>query len=811
MAAALLLCSGVAALVYETLWVKALTLVVGVDVLAVTLVVAAFFAGLACGSAFFGLRADRTAHPLRLYARLEAGTALLGATTTLALMHLAPLHVRAVEAVGPLAWLLPLALVAAPAFLMGGTLPVILRASAPGAGRIGAVCGTLNAAITAGGVLGAVLGPLVLVPSLGVQGAGLAAAGLNAILALVAVDLGGLVVEEPAVPAGTAPERLAPLLYALAGGVALGYEIVWTLAVIPFIGTRAFAFALVLATYLAGLVGGSALWALVADRVRRPWHAFGLLEMAAGVATLGTFAALGPWLPAVQQSVMVSVATRTESVGFAMAARMLIATGVVLLVPTLLLGAAFPAVARLAAAPGRVARDVGAVTALNTLGGVGGTVLTTFVLLPALGLRGTVVALTGAAVAIGGTAVVHGAARRGRAAVGVGVVTLLVVATGTYVPRDHLARRVADASSGTLEAYEESPSGTVAVVREPFLRTTFHRLYIHGVSNSNDGLMSRRYMRLQALLPLIVHEGPARRALVIGLGTGITCGSLSRDATLETRTCVELLPAVVRAVGSFEGNYDVAHDPGIAIRVADGRHELLLRDQQYDVITLEPPPPLAAGVVNLYSRDFYALAARRLAPGGLMAQWLPLATQNDEDTRALVRSFLDVFPAVTLWTTELHETLLLGGQEPLRLDPATIAARMAQPAIAASLAEVGIGDPVALLSTFVTDRAGLETYVEDAPAVTDDRPRIEHASWLRQGEFARVLTRVLEQRRDPPLVGGDDTVRALVAARRDTLLAFYQAAVYWYGGQGDQAEPLLTLALGAEPDNPYFRWFLSLP
>jgi len=215
--------------------------------------------------------------------------------------------------------------------------------------------------------------------------------------------------------------------------------------------------------------------------------------------------------------------------------------------------------------------------------------------------------------------------------------------------------------------------------------------------------------------------------------------------------------------------------------------------------------------VNLYSRDFYALAAGRLAPGGLMAQWLPLATQNDEDTRALVRSFLDVFPQATLWTTELHETLLLGGQEALRLDPATIAARMAQPEVKASLAEVGVGDPVALLSTVVTDRVGLEAYAGDAPAVTDDRPRIEHASWLRPGEFGRVLARVLLQRREPPLVGGDETVRALVAARRDTLLAFYQAAVYWYGGQTDQVEPLLTAALGAEPDNPYFRWFLALP
>jgi spermidine synthase len=120
------------------------------------------------------------------------------------------------------------------------------------------------------------------------------------------------------------------------------------------------------------------------------------------------------------------------------------------------------------------------------------------------------------------------------------------------------------------------------------------------------------------------------------------------------------LPAVVRAASSFKGNYGVTTDPRVTLRLADGRRELLRGAFRYDLITLEPPPPPAAGVVNLYARDFYALARRRLNPDGLLAQWLPLSTQNDEDTRSLVRSFLDVFPHATLWTTELHEMLLIG-------------------------------------------------------------------------------------------------------------------------------------------------------
>ncbi len=118
-------------------------------------------------------------------------------------------------------------------------------------------------------------------------------------------------------------------------------------------------------------------------------------------------------------------------------------------------------------------------------------------------------------------------------------------------------------------------------------------------------MASRRYMRLQALLPLLVHNGEPQSTLVIALGTGITAGAMTQYPGLQHRVTAELLPEVVRAVPLFRGNYDVTHAPGAEIRIHDGRHELLRNPQRYDVITLEPPPPSAAGVVNLYSRDFF--------------------------------------------------------------------------------------------------------------------------------------------------------------------------------------------------------------
>ena len=177
--AALLFASGAAALVYETLWVKQLGRVVGVEVHAVSIALSAFFAGLALGGALLGRLADRVARPVRLYAALEAGVAVLGVLSTLALARSAAPFVELQDAVGPLAWALPFALVGLPAFLMGGTLPALLRSLHPDADAVAPATGLLYAANTAGAVLGTLATPFLLVPAFGIQGTGFFAAALG--------------------------------------------------------------------------------------------------------------------------------------------------------------------------------------------------------------------------------------------------------------------------------------------------------------------------------------------------------------------------------------------------------------------------------------------------------------------------------------------------------------------------------------------------------------------------------------------------------------------------------------------------------
>lgn len=821
--ALLLVLSGASALVFQMLWIRQLSLVVGVEVHAVSIAISAFFGGLAFGGWYFGRRADDIANPMRLYAALEATVALCAVGSTLILARAAAPFAWLEAHLGIAAWALPFVLVGLPAVFMGGTLPVLMRSRGAIEGHVGRVGARLYAANTVGAVVGVLAVPFWLIPALGIQNAALAAAALNVAIAIAAalasrkasatLPFTPVRIDSDVLPsaseASIARRRgaLAVWLYAVAGGVALGYEVMWSQAIVQFISTRAFAFAIVLATYLCGLTLGSALVSRRVERSRDPWGMFALLIAGAGVVAAGTLYGLGDWIFVAQGQLASVVYAATQNPTLAMCARFLVAGLGVVFIPTLLLGAAFPYVLRLAVDAGYVGRGVGRVVALNTAGGIVGSLVTGFWLIPSFGLVRTLGVLAGIACGVALIAVWRGAGVGRLARGAVALLTVLLGAAAVATPPERLATLLTEARGGELSFYEEGRGATVAVLRQSTGTHRFERLYIQGVSNSGDAMTSLRYMRLQALLPLIVGQTQPQSALVIGLGTGITAGALLQYPGLTQRVTAELLPGVVRASAHFKGNYGVADDQRMDIRVRDGRRELLRSTDLYDLITLEPPPPSAAGVANLYSTDFYRLASSRLRKGGVVAQWLPLPTQNEAETKALIASFIAVFPHASLWTTELHEMLLIGGQTPLVLDAASIRQRFAQPGVQQALGEVGIDSPGALLATWMTDRSGLAYYVEDVAPVTDDRPGIEYAPWVGRQAFAPTLRNVLALQNDPPIVGADDTLKAEFSRSRDALRAFYGASLAALDGDRSTWARQLNTAMQLDGSNPYFRWF----
>lgn len=440
--------SGAAALVYQVLWIRQLTLVVGVEVYSITIAVSAFFSGLAGGGAFLGRIADRWNQPLLGYALLEFGVVVTGISATLVLGHAAGPFAIMQDHIGFFAWAIPFLLVGIPAFFMGGTLPVAVRSQTRAFTNIARAGGWIYTANTAGGISGALLVPFVLVPRLGVIGTAVAAAILNVFAAGLALILCrtaksdfATIKREIAPIGGRATQSMtAFILYGVAGGIALGYEVVWSQAMAQFLSTRVFAFSVVLATYLGGLVVGSALYARFGHSFRDTWGAFGFLITAAGVIAVLEIAVLGLWQLRIQLDAGNWAFAVTGSELARMCAKFLVAALGIVFLPTVLLAAAFPAVLKLSANADHIGRDVGTVLALNTAGGIVGTLLTGFFLIPMLGLVRTLSLLAIAAAMVGALAAVLGSAATMKTRwLVLGMGTLAVV-VGVLTPPDRLER-----------------------------------------------------------------------------------------------------------------------------------------------------------------------------------------------------------------------------------------------------------------------------------------------------------------------------------------------------------------------------------
>jgi hypothetical protein len=217
--------------------------------------------------------------------------------------------------------------------------------------------------------------------------------------------------------------------------------------------------------------------------------------------------------------------------------------------------------------------------------------------------------------------------------------------------------------------------------------------------------------------------------LVICFGTGNTLGA-ARLHPLQRLDGVELAREVVKASSFFkETNHRVAEDPTVNIVIEDGRNYLLGTQERYDVITEEPPLIHTAGVVNLYSKDFYQLCARRLTDNGIMAVWLATWELEDHEVRMLVRAFVDAFPNVSAWDSKhLGEWILIGSKQPLNVNVQQLASRISEPKLAADLAKIGIQSPADLLALYLKGADFLKRYTENTPPVTDDHTVVDYTT-----------------------------------------------------------------------------------
>ena len=755
--------SGAAALIYEVVWTRLLTLHMGHGLAAASTVLAAFMGGLAAGAGAAGRYAGHLTREraLRLYAGLEVAIALLALAIPLLLELMRPLLAAAYAdgAGGTTFGLLRLAssvlLLCVPAACMGATFPIASRWMVRSASLAARDAGGLYAANTLGAAAGAVAAGFFLIPALGISGATWIGVALNIVAAggawWIAVNPpeGGhhrnpagpktqdlktqdLKTQAPG-PKPQDPGPKTPWLGAAALGVSgfasLTLQVVWTRLLVQILGPTTYAFSTVVAIFIIGLAGGAALGARLASRINPAVGLAVALLLSAGFS-LGAASAVD-W----SLMTMADIVSRPEVQFSDVLQRGVLLVAGLLLPMTLAFGAAFPfAVALATGADDRVTEHIGIIYAVNTIGAILGALLAGFLLLPALGLHGTIRLVTALA-AVVALAILAGAGRaRGRvvgfvlaAGVLAGIAVLpqwdrMLLSSGAYKYAPAIRGGPGletSLTAGELLWYREGSTATVAVRR----LTGTVSLAIDGkVDASNAGDMLTQ--RLLAHVPLLLHPNP-QRAAILGLGSGVTLGSALTHPLTEA-TVLEISPEVVEASRFFEAeNHRALADPRTRLIVGDGRTHLMMGRQTYDVIVSEPSNPWMAGIASLFTREFFAGARDRLAPGGILCQWAHTYDISNRDLRSIVATFLTVFPHGTLWLVGDADVLLVGSTEPLDGRIAGLGDAMTRPGVAADLATVGATGPFPIGSLFVAQGEALRAWANGAPIQTDDRSQLE--------------------------------------------------------------------------------------
>jgi predicted membrane-bound spermidine synthase len=721
--------SGFAALLYQVVWQRLLVIFSGADVYSATIVVAAFMAGLGCGSLAGGVLADRVSRlgAVALFGAAELGIALFGIRSRAILYDglyggLGDLAAQPALMAGllfvTLLW---------PTFLMGVSLPLLARVLTRSIDAAAGTIGWLYGCNTVGAALGALAAIWWFVPRQGLEGGLVFAAGLNLACAALALPLAGWLILRPLDPSAAPATAPAPArqtggasipfgfrtwvgLYALSGFLALSLEIVWFRLLGVMLKSTAFTFGTLLAQYLFWLGVGSALGSLLARRVRHPaaaflgvqaaagaWAGAGLalllwrIETSPGLAWVRTYLGgyepmqIAPAVGAVRSFLNDAIwhTAPWDTLPYEFLWMYFVLPALLLGPTTLLLGVAFPLLQRVVQTDlSRLGRRIGTLLVANIAGSTAGTMVTGWVLLSWLGTTGTLrllVALS-AVFALCAASLVR-APRRARIAAYAAAVVLAAGAAATVPRASSLWSRL---HGTTIEAvrFGESATGLALLKERGQGLGDGIQVYLNGLGQSQlpygDGTQT-----LLGALPAMIHPAP-REAAIVGLGSGNTLAALAGRRDLERITSIEIVAPLIDLLDrsapgiGYDGLTAVMTDPRVEHVAGDGRLFLRHTDRRFDIIEADALRPDSAYAGSLYSVEYFELLRARLRPGGFAVTWAP--------TERVEYTFTSVFDHVVQ-----YGRVLIGSNEPIVLDREAIAARLADPATQDYYLRLGVG------------------------------------------------------------------------------------------------------------------------
>ena len=716
--------SGAAALVFQTIWFKLASMALGSSIWSAAAVLMAFMLGLGLGHYLMARYGYRVRQPFNTYIAIEIFIGLAG----VGVVFILPFMGAALAAIIPydpafagltlvVRFTVALILFLLPAVAMGMTLPLLQKGLRVYYQDFMATLGHLYGWNTLGAMTGALLTEFVFIRFFGLQGSALFACVLNFIAAwllLRGVGRTATVVEQTP----NLQQRLSrwdtPIAAFLAGFTLLALEIVWFRYLLLSRNGTTLVFAMMLAIVLAGIgVGG-----LLVSRIRAQEKTVaGLIYLLPLLSAIWVMLGFGIYQWVYQHEFVVLFSQLWAFILYA----------TVLMFPTACLsGMLFPLYGQtLFSEAHNETLITGKLTLLNTLGAALGVAVATFYLLPVLGIAHAlfVLALCYVVLALIPLSSAQQACRRALAPIAIAVAIILLfpydsldrtyrVYAKHVFPKEQLIY-THEGLNQTLQYYQLTRLG------KPYA----FRLVTNSYSMTATHFIPKRYMALFAYFPYILKRD-IHKALLISYGVGSTAEAITRLPGLQSLDVVDISPDILRLskiIHAHTGYYPL-HDARTTINIEDGRYFLQTTKQRFDLITGEPPPPKLAGVVNLYTQEYFALLRSRLREGGMVTYWLPAHDLDTQDSQAIIGAFCQVFTHCSLWNSGGLNFMLLGVKGDL---PHLSLQQLAQPwqgPLAPYLADIGLEQPGQLPTLFMADSRLLASLTLGVAPLVDNYP-----------------------------------------------------------------------------------------
>jgi spermidine synthase len=742
--------SGFSALVYEVVWMRRLSLFFGSDVYSAALTLSAFMGGLMIGSLLAARYSDRTQNPLFWYGLLEICIGLYALFFPNFLNMFAGEYRRIYQDFFTIApWLynsfrilVATITLLIPTTMMGSTLPLVVKRFSKQR-TIGKYAGFFYSINTFGALTGVLGVGFLLLPYLGVRTTTLIACCINVLIGFLAMSFGLLwrgdeddLVEdskEASSPEGEAnydPKLVKAGLIGigLSGLAALALEVVWMRILALSFSGAVYSFSIMLSCFLFGIYYGSKKVAQFVDRQVQPVRLFGFLELAIGTSVAG-LGILSYFVPRFFSNLLwLLTGISKGKFGIACTAAQFVVSGMLISIPTVLLGATFPIAVKICtSAIKSIGRNTASVYAANTAGAIVGSLLGGLVLIPVFGSRVSLLVVAAIFAATGLFLLYKTSSGVKEPQVAVVLTLFVALSVGALLlPKQIITNfYFAGNEKAKLIYHGEGVAHTVDIIETP---KNIVIMQVNGTLEADTTYSQRRHFILKAHLPLLLHPRP-RDVAVVGLGLGITLSATNRHPNIDRIQVIELSPEMVKAQRYMENvSHGVLNSPKVHVLIDDGRNFMAMSNQQFDMITADPIHPRVSGVGYLYTKEYYEALKQRLRPDGVVCQWMPMYRISKKSFDVAFRTFISVFPNASFWYVRGHG-LFVATQGPFSIDFKDLEQRLQDPVVKGDLESINIQSPAEFLSYMLMGPDEIRAYLASTPDVlinTDDNAYLEY-------------------------------------------------------------------------------------